>query len=156
MLKDFERIVKTIAREVKKVSPNLENAAINFGPRNKIQGASGFRHQIDVSIEIPGKRLVLIECKRYKSKVTLSDMLVLIARIDDVSRKKRIHVSGNFFTTAGYTEPATKVGRYYRIDLNIVEDEKQFAVHIADNVLVKPEPLMTIDKLSGKFLGESG
>ncbi len=156
MSKYYEITVKTIADEVKQVSPNLQNASVNVGARNKIEGASGFRHQIDVSIEIPGEKLVLIECKCYKSKVTLSDILVLIARIDDISKKKRIDVSGNFFTTVGYTEPARKVGSYYKIDLNTAKDAKQFAVHIANAVLIKTEPFRAITKLSGKFSDESG
>ncbi len=137
----FEKLTKKIVEEVKKVSPNLQNAVIDHGTTNKIEGASGFKHQIDVSIEIPKEKFILVECKRYKSKVTLPDMLILIARIDDIRKKKKINVSGIFFTTVGYTKPARKVGSYYNIELNTAKDIKQFAVQVGGNVLVKATPI---------------
>jgi hypothetical protein len=150
--KTFEKVAKEIAEEVKKASPNLQKAVINYGRKNRIEGASGFRHQIDVSIEIPGEKLFLVECKRYKSKVTLSHMLVLIARIDDICKKKRNKVSGIFFTTIGYTKPAKEVGSYYNIELNTVKDIKYFAVQVAGNVFVKAEPIEITCDISGNFL----
>lgn len=149
---DFEEVTKEIAEEVKKASPNLQKAVINHGTRNRIEGASGFRHQIDVSVEIHGEKFFLVECKRYKSKVTLSDMLVLIARIDDICKKKKIRVIGTFFTTIGYTKPARKVGNYYNIELNTVKNSKYFAVQVAGNVFVRPEPFEIQCSISGNFL----
>lgn len=150
--KTFEKVTKEIVKEVKKASPNLQKAVINHGTKNRIEGASGFRHQIDVSIEILGEKLFLVECKRYKSKVTLSDMLVLIARIDDICKKKKIKVIGTFFTTIGYTKPAKKVGSYYNIELNTVKNIKYFAVQVAGNVFVKAEPIKIRCNISGNFL----
>ena len=93
-----------------------------------------------ISIEIPNKQLFLIECKRYKSKVTLKDMLVLIARVDDISSKRSIDVRGVFFTTVGYTWPAKKVGNYNNIELNIIDNTRYFVAQLSGNVLVKPPP----------------
>ena len=133
-------LVNKIAGEIKKFSANLDDAVIGHGAKNKIAGASGFKHQIDVSIEIPMKRLLLVECKRYKSKVALKDMLVLIGRIDDIRKKKNIDVTGVFFTTVGYTWPAKKVGDYNNIELNTIENVRYFAAQLAGNVLIKPPP----------------
>jgi hypothetical protein len=152
MSRDFEKLTKKIVEEVKKASPNLQQAVINHGTRNRIKGASGFNHQIDVSIEIPSEKLYLIECKRYMSKVTLSDMLVLIARIDDISKNNNIKVIGTFFTTMGYTKPAKKVASCYNIELNTVKNLKHFAVQVAGNVFVKAEPIKINCNISGSFL----
>jgi len=142
MHKEFEILVEKIAREIKKFSVNLDDAVIKHGAKNRIAGAAGFKHQIDVSVEIPMKRLLLIECKRYKSKVTLKDMLILIARIDDIRKKRNIDVGGVFFTTVGYTRPAIIVGGYNNIELNTIENIRYFVAKLAGNVLVKPPPLV--------------
>lgn len=63
MPRQYEKITKGIVEEVTKALPNLKKAVINQGRKNKIEGASGFRHQIDVSIEMPSEKLILIECK---------------------------------------------------------------------------------------------
>jgi hypothetical protein len=152
MSKKFENLTKEIVQAVMNVSPNLQDAVIRDGPTNRIEGASGFKHQIDVSIEVPSEKLFLVECKHYKSKVTVSDMLVLIARIDDISKKKSIKVMGCFFTTKGYTEPARKVGSCYNIELNTFTDINSFAVHVAGNTFIKPAPIKIVTKISGGFL----
>ena len=152
MPKDYEKLTKAIVGEVKKVSPNLEKAVINHGTKNKIEGASGFSHQIDVSIEIPNEKLFLIECKRYRSKVRLSDMLILIARIDDICKNKKTKVIGIFFTTMGYTKPARKIGNYYNIELNTVKNIEHFAVQVAGNLFVRAEPIQIGCSISGDFL----
>jgi hypothetical protein len=153
--KTYEEVTREIVEEVKKASPNLQKAVINHGTKNRVEGASGYSHQIDVSIEILGEKLFLVECKRYKSKVTLSDMLVLIARIDDICKKKKTKVIGTFFTTIGYTKPARKVGSYYNIELNTVKNSKHFAVQVAGNVFVKPEPFEIGCSISGNFIDQN-
>src|SRR4051794_5780331 len=57
---------------------------------------SGHAHQIDVSIElfIAGlKILVIVECKHYKKKVEISDVLELAQRLDDIGAHKGVLVS---------------------------------------------------------------
>ena len=142
MYNEFEELTRNVAHEVKKVSTNLQNGMILCGSKNKIEGASGYKHQIDVSIEVPNEKLILIECKRYNSKVALKDMLVLVARVDDINKGKKIDVTGNFFTTKGFTKPAEKIGKYYNIDLNTFKDLEHFAVHIGGNVLIRPRTLV--------------
>jgi uncharacterized protein (UPF0305 family) len=160
---DYETLTRAIAEEVVNASPNLQRAVevpLPHGLRNKIEGVSGFKHQIDVSIEIPNKKLFLVECKRYKKKVTVSDMLILIARINDIKRKRtEQQVEGCFFTTEGYTKPAIKVGTFYDIELNTVEgikraDIKRFAVHVAENTFIQAEAAKFNPSASGQPLLE--
>jgi len=79
-------------------------------------------------------------------------MLVLIARIDDISKNNNIKVIGTFFTTMGYTKPAKKVASCYNIELNTVKNLKHFAVQVAGNVFVKAEPIKINCNISGSFL----
>ena len=156
MYKEFEILVEKIARDIKNFSASLDDAVIRHGAKNRIAGASGFKHQIDVSIEIPMKRLlIVIECKRYKSKVALKDMLILIARIDDIRKKRNIDVTGVFFTTVGYTWPAKKVGDYNNIELNTIENTKYFAAQLAGNVLIKPPPFELKSNLNASINARS-
>ena len=63
-------------------------------------------------------------------------------QVDDINKGKKIDVTGNFFTTKGFTKPAEKIGKYYNIDLNTFKDLEHFAVHIGGNVLIRPRTLV--------------
>ena len=137
----FEKLTKRIAKEICKTARNLDNAKIRQGPKNKIKGNSGYKHQIDVSIATNDLR-VLIECKKYKDKVGLSDMLVLITRVNDIQKKySEFKVIGVFFTTKGFTRNAVTLANAYKIEYNTAKSIKNFAIHIAGNVLIRPNAL---------------
>ena len=137
----FENLTKKIAKEISKSAKNLGDARITQGSKNKIEGKSGYKHQIDVSITTNGQ-LALIECKKYKDKVSLRDMLTLIARVDDIKKKySKFKVIGVFFTTQGYTRNALTLANAYKIECNIAKTIKNFAIHIAGNVLIRPRSL---------------
>ncbi len=46
----YEQLTKTIAQEISNHSQNLAGADITQGTKNKIEGNSGYMHQIDVAI----------------------------------------------------------------------------------------------------------
>jgi hypothetical protein len=76
---------------------------------------TGHKHEIDVSIELQVAGLsilILIECKHYKNKVEISDVLELAQRIDDVGAHKGVLVS-----TIGFQPGALKVAEGYGIAL---------------------------------------
>ena len=41
---------------------------VAYGSNNKWEGASGLRHQIDVSVEWPGERLILVESQSVQKR----------------------------------------------------------------------------------------
>src|ERR1051325_10140254 len=85
---------------------------------------TGHNHEIDVSIElhIAGLTiLILVECKYYKNKVEISDILEFAQRIDDISANKGVLVS-----TVGFQPGAIKVADGYGIAL--VTTAPQWAV----------------------------
>jgi hypothetical protein len=76
---------------------------------------TGHQHEIDVSIELEIADLsilILVECKHYRNKVDISDLLEFAQRIDDIGAHKGVMV-----TTIGYREGALKVARAHRIAL---------------------------------------
>lgn len=84
---------------------------------------SGHLHKIDVSLEIlvTGVRLILlIECKCYKRRVEIGEVLEFAQRIDDIAAHKGIMV-----TTVGYQDGAFKVARANGIALIVAVPHKQ-------------------------------
>ena len=71
---EYERITKSlfacIVEQVEGVTPQH----VQYGLRNRVKGDSGYRHQIDVSVE--GTRdLLLVECKMWKDRVRVPAFL---------------------------------------------------------------------------------
>ncbi|HEX7904875.1 MAG TPA: restriction endonuclease [Chitinophagaceae bacterium] len=83
-------------------------------------GKSGSKYQIDVRV-IQKIKLheikILIECKRWKSKVDRQIINVMAATIDDLNANK-----GVIFTTKGYEEGAIQYARSKNIDIFIIRD----------------------------------
>ena len=95
-----------------------------FGPRNKIEGASGYWHQIDISFDF-GDRLVLIECKHLRETVPLRDVLVFLARLLDIrARDDSRRVEGMVMTAVRFAEGGIqKLAKYHGISLQLVWDD---------------------------------
>lgn len=76
---------------------------------------TGHAHEIDLAFEfriVDVRFLVLVECKAYKRKVGVDDLLEFAQRLDDIGAHK-----GIFVTTVGYEPGAIKVARGHRIAL---------------------------------------
>jgi Restriction endonuclease len=83
-------------------------------------GRSGARRQIDVKItqgEGESTEVTLVECKRWKEKVSRDRVDVLFAGIDDLEASK-----GVIFTTKGYEAGAEAYAKSKDIELFIVRD----------------------------------
>jgi len=86
--------------------------------RNKkyVGKSSGHRHQIDVSVEtsvLGGlSLLILVECKHYRDKVKVRDLLAFAERIHDIGAHKGVVV-----TTIGFQRGAIKIANAHGIAL---------------------------------------
>jgi restriction system protein len=83
----------------------------------KYLGKSGHEHAIDVAFEltIAGLRfLVLVECKRYRRRVGIDDVMELAYRIRDIGAHKGVIV-----TTCGFQDGAIDVAKSEGIGLLI-------------------------------------
>lgn len=70
---DYERFISSLVEDIKKSGRDIRDR--NYGRRNVVKGASGQKHQIDVSFydySFPEPTIVLIECKRVADPVPLS------------------------------------------------------------------------------------
>ena len=97
------------------------------GSRKYLGKKSGHAHQIDVSIEFniaDLSLLILFECKHYKNRVAIGDILEFAQRIDDIGAQKGVVV-----TTVGFQEGAVKVADGYGIALVITAPVWQIIHH---------------------------
>jgi len=88
---------------------------------------TGHQHDIDVSIdlEVGGLRiLILVECKKYRRRVEISDLLEFAQRIDDIGASKGVVVS-----TIGFQKGALKVASAHRIALVTTAPEWHWISH---------------------------
>jgi hypothetical protein len=123
---EYERLVNSVATQL---SSSTGFEADKPGMLNKIQGKSGIRHQIDVSLRAKTKGVLwLIECKYWKTKVDLITALAFHARLMDIERITQENVIGSLITTVGFTKPAHKYATAYGFDSGWVKNEAEFVM----------------------------
>ena len=141
---DYEVFVEKLAQRIANSKDIEISGPPKFGTKNKIIGASGFPHQIDVSIEYRSQdgqnRLKLVECKlRSKENIHIEEMLIFHARIKDIQQNVGdiILVEGNMFTTLGYSKPAQIYADFYQIATNTLQNDLEaWSVSFADQVVI--------------------
>ena len=83
---DYESFISKLVENINNSNRNLKK--IKHGSKNKINGASGQKHQIDVSFvdnSFKKPTLVLIECKRFfKDTININHVKILKATLDDI------------------------------------------------------------------------
>lgn len=83
-------------------------------------GKSGAKRQLDVKVTQKTKLhsyITVIECKRWKKKVTRQVIDVLVASVEDLNANK-----GAIFTTKGYEDGAIKYAKSKNIDIFLIRD----------------------------------
>lgn len=111
----------TFEKFVAQTFDSLVDSRIGTVKRNtRLTGKrTGHSHQIDVLIELSVaelRLLVVVECKHYKAKVGIDDVLEFAQRLDDIGAHKGVLV-----TTLGFQEGAIKVADAHRIALVTTE-----------------------------------
>ena len=133
----YERFVAALAENVQKSGRSISD--LSSGANNKIVGASGQPHQIDVSFvdsSFPTPRLVLIECKYHGRPIDNSVVKVLQATIRDILENPDTpaDVSGIIVSSAPFQSGARTLGKHWSIDLHTVPPEPPFSFHY-ENIL---------------------
>lgn len=110
----FELLVKDILE--KDLRELRQLCELRIYHNRKVEGkASGHEHQIDILLELKitsFKIMVVVECKKYKHKVGIDEILEFSARIQDIGVHKGVMVS-----TVGFQEGALKIAEANRIAL---------------------------------------
>lgn len=130
----YEKVVSDIAAGIQSGSSDLSDYRIGYGSRNRIQGASGYRHQIDVSLVGPTE-VYLIECKLWGRKVGVGEVLTLVARAADVrDLNQRTHVQCILASNAGLTRGARKIAAHFGIQVEAVKSASEFGFKLGKNI----------------------
>jgi len=135
---EYEKLAADILGKFKPYISN--NILVKYGKNNKWKGASTHKHQIDISVEYKDK-IYIGECKRYKQRIKVANMLVLVGRIKDMQANEKRKINGIFFTTKGCQGGAKKIGNYFQIVLNTARSIDEFAAQFAEHVIIGPPSL---------------
>ena len=106
------------------------HSSIRGGKSNLIKGASGFAHQIDVSIHLP-KEIVLIECKRLNRRVQVNHALTLAARLLDIREANPTRrVSASLVSMDSVAIGCFKIASHYGLSVDQVMGLDEYAITI--------------------------
>jgi len=130
---EFEFFVNELIGDIIKKVDDPKIESIGVGRKNKIQGASGYKHQIDISCkDLKRNTLVLIECKSWNDTIDIIPVLTFHARILDISKISQLKIEGIMVTTKGYSKGANKYADYYGIKLQLAKNEYEFKVFLEE------------------------
>lgn len=105
-----------------------------LGCANKLPGTSGFNHQIDVSLH-SNECIYLIECKLWRNKIGVDEVLVLAGRASDIAQEHQsLKIKSILASHSGFTDGAIKLAKHFDIDLEIIKSKKEFALRIGSKV----------------------
>lgn len=126
----YEALVHTLVEAIRRGTP-LEDYDLGFGGSNKIIGASGYAHQIDLSL-LSFDRLYLFELKCLKKSVGVAEMLVLAARqYDIVEAHPSRTVLASMISLKRPSKNAWPLSRHFKIQLEIVESLESYGLSFA-------------------------
>ncbi|MFM5012887.1 restriction endonuclease [Aeromonas veronii] len=117
---EFELFVKAIYEEILEQDA-IENIRVEHDV--KVRGKSGQAHQIDVYWEFSSAGVthkVAVECKEYKSTVSVGKIRDFSAALEDIG-----NIQGIFVTTQGYQQGAITFAEHKGISLKVVKEPTQ-------------------------------
>src|SRR6266545_4220374 len=110
-----EQLVAAVAKNMAAAHEGVANVEIRRGSKNRIPGASGFRHQIDVSVHTQSD-LILYECKYWNANVDADAILAFAARGIDIQRAHpRQLVALNIVVRHDLTRGAKRLAEAFKI-----------------------------------------
>ena len=126
----YEQLLAEIADGICRAAPDLQSLVLGSGRNNKIEGASGYGHQIDVSLQDPA-RLFIIECKYWTDRIGVQEVLVLCARtIDIAGRLKGCSITPILVSVKGASAGAVKLARHFGVTIEIAVSASEFGLRI--------------------------
>ena len=101
---------------------------ITLGRTNKIEGKSGYSHQIDVSVGYD-ENLILVECKNWTKKVDPEKVLAFYSRILDIQANNPKTVIGYIVSTKELLRGAKILADHFKIEHQKVLSAQEFNIH---------------------------
>jgi hypothetical protein len=133
---EYEILVEELVKELSLSFRDMVGGISGSGRSNKIAGASGYKHQIDVCFTaMPW--LVLVECKRWGTRVGVPEVLVLASRLADIKPTlpgQQIWVS--LVSQKGASANAEKLARHFDIHIDVAQSAKDYSMRLRSQVNV--------------------
>jgi hypothetical protein len=136
---DYECLVADTASTVAERSGPLPSDAVKFGKSNCWLGASGFRHQVDVSISLM-ERLVLIECKYWNRRIPVGVVLALQSRRTDIAATTKQAVEAAVVSKVGFQAGAKQVAEHFGIQCQIAESAESWVFKYGAQLVIRSKP----------------
>ena len=106
------------------------------GATNRIKGASGYKHQIDVSLLGPSQ-LYLFEAKCLERVLGVQEVLVMGARLADISAAFPNHqVHASVISMKHVSKNATPLAKHFRVNIDWISDVRNYGITFARRHLV--------------------
>ncbi len=123
-----ELLVAAIARNMATAHEGAGNVEVRSGSKNLIRGASGFQHQIDVSVHTE-KELIIYECKFWGTNVDPEAVLALATRGIDIQRAHPNQiVSLNIVVRHDLTIGAQRLAEAFNIRRHVAKSAAEFSI----------------------------
>jgi hypothetical protein len=133
---EYETVVRDIAEALVSKATPPGPPEVYCGKAKLWPGASGYAHQIDVSLE-GADYIVWIECKKWSSRVEVPAMLTFAARLVDLRAENTgKQCYGFMVTTCGFESGVKTIAVYFDVELYRVQSATDFAMQFRDRALV--------------------
>lgn len=133
---EYERLVGKFVKETSSSFADMAAAVSGFGSSNKVPGASGYKHQIDVSLTV-ASWLVLVECKRWHKRVGVQEVLVLASRVADIRPTvPERQIWAALVTIKGGSANALALARHFGISIDCVHSPEEYSLRLRSQVKV--------------------
>lgn len=127
----YERLCHELVAGILKGTP-LQDYVINSGARNRIAGASGYRHQIDLSLAGKGQ-LFVFELKCLEKSIGVAEVLVLAARLSDISAALPDQkVIALIVSTKRPSRNVFPLAHHFGLQVEIVENLSSYGISFAN------------------------
>ena len=134
---EYEKVASEIVQSIYKRVEGIAPKQVGCGRLNRFQGASGYRHQIDVSVG-DSKNLILVECKHWKNRVPVGKVLEFHSRITDIKPTKDVDIHGVIVSPHGFQSGAWTAANHFGIDLQFVRSAGEFGIAYKKLLLIQP------------------
>lgn len=125
----YERFVQLLINDL---CGSGTNKSVRGGGGNHVRGASGHRHQIDVSIHSDSE-IVLIECKHIGKNLEPQHVLTHAARLLDIRAGHPGHrVSASVVSIKSGSIGAKRIGDYFGVQVDYALNLEDYCITLKD------------------------
>ena len=130
---EYETLVRILMDALVRNTP-LTDCSLAGGAENRLVGASGFQHQIDISMRCQSL-LLLVECKNWSRPVGAEPVLSLASRLADIrAANLDVEVRASIVSTQVATRGAQQLALHHGISVDTVANAQEYAVRLSNQV----------------------